>query len=207
MAKQEKVEKVRELSERFQRSSGAIFAEYRGLTVKDTLELRRALRDASGSFAVVKNTLTKLAVREAGLDEATADLFEGPMAVAFLEGDAIKGAKALLELTRRFPSLVVKGGLMDGRPLSEADTRSLANIETIEISLAKVAGLLQAPLSRIAYLLQAPLSRIAFALAERGRQGPSPEEPPPAAIEPQPEEPRGTPPAEAASEEAAPEEA
>lgn len=203
MAKQEKVEKVRELSERFQRSSGAIFAEYRGLTVKDTMELRRALRDANGSFAVVKNTLTRLAVREAGLDEATADLFEGPMAVAFLEGDAIKGAKALLELTRRFPSLVVKGGLMDGRPLSEADTRSLATIETIEISLAKVAGLLQAPLSRIAYLLQAPLSRIAFALAERGRQGPSLEAPPPAALEPQPEEPRATrPPEEAASEEA-----
>jgi len=166
----EKVEKVKELSERFRLAKGAVFAEYRGLTVKDALELRRALAQADGSLAVVKNTLTKLAVRQAGLDEATADLFEGPMAVAFLQGDAVTGAKALLDLTRRFPALVVRGALVEGRLLGEADARSLATIDTREVSLAKVAGLLQSPLSRIAYLLRAPLSRIAFAMAERGRQ-------------------------------------
>ena len=171
MPNPEKIAKVKELSERFRRAKGAVFAEYRGLTVKDALALRRALAEADGSFIVVKNTLTKLAVRDAGLDEATVDLFEGPMAVAFLQGDAVTGAKALLDLTRRFPALVVRGALVDGRLLDEADARSLATIEVKEVSLAKVAGLLQAPLSRIAYLLRAPLSRIAFAMAERGRQG------------------------------------
>jgi large subunit ribosomal protein L10 len=173
MPRQEKVEKVRELSERFRRADGAVFAEYRGLTVKDTVELRRALADTGGSFAVVKNTLTRLAVRQAGLDDAAAALFQGPMAVAFLQGDAIKGAKALLDLVRRFPALVVKGALMDGRVLDEADARALATIEARDVSLAKVAGLLQGPLSRIAYLLQAPLSRIALGLAERGRPAPN----------------------------------
>jgi len=170
MAKQEKVEKVQALAQRFRRADGAMFTEYRGLTVKDAIELRRALHDAGGSFAVVKNTLTKLAVREAGLDPSAEALLEGPMAVAFLEGDAIKGAKALLDLTRRFPAVVVKGALVEGRVLGEADARSLATIEAKETSLAKIAGILQAPLARIAYLLQAPLPRIAFALAERGRQ-------------------------------------
>jgi large subunit ribosomal protein L10 len=170
MAKQEKVDKVRELSERFRSANGAVFTEYRGLTVKDTIELRRALADAGASFAVVKNTLTKLAVREAGLDEAAAGMFEGPMAVAFLQGDAIRGAKALLDLARRFPALVIKAALVDGRVLGEDDARALATIEAKEVSLAKVAGLLTAPLCRIAYLLQAPMWRIAFVLDERARQ-------------------------------------
>jgi large subunit ribosomal protein L10 len=171
MPKQEKVEKVSALAERFRAAEGAIFAEYRGLTVKDTMEVRRALREAGGSFAVVKNTLTKLAAREAGVDQAAESLLEGPMAVAFLEGDAIAGAKALLDLTRRFPALVVKGALVEGRVFGEADARALATIESKETSMARVAGILQAPLARIAYLLQAPISRIAYALAERGRQG------------------------------------
>jgi large subunit ribosomal protein L10 len=171
MAKQEKVEKVRGLADRFRRANGAMFAEYRGLTVKETLELRRALREADGSFAVVKNTLTKRAVRDAGVDPSAEALLEGPMAVAFLEGDAIRGAKALLDLTRRFPALVVKGALVEGRVLGEADARALATIDTKETSLGKIAGVLQAPLSRIAYLLQAPMARIAYALAERSRQG------------------------------------
>jgi large subunit ribosomal protein L10 len=170
MPRQEKIEKVRGLSERFRRANGAVFAEYRGLTVKDTVELRRALREADTSFAIVKNTLTKRAVKDAGLDDA-ASLFEGPTAVAFMSGDAVRGAKALLDLTRRFPALVVKGALIEGRILWEDDARSLATIDAKEISLAKVAGLLWAPLTRLAYVLQAPLSRIAYALAERARQG------------------------------------
>lgn len=170
MPKQDKVEKVRELAERFRHANGVIFAEYRGLTVKDALQLRRALRDAGGSFAVVKNTLTRLAVRAAGIDAAAEALLEGPTAVAFLEGDAIGGARALLDLTRRFPALVVKGALVEGRVFGQGEARTLGTIESKAASLAKLAGGLQAPLSRIAYALAAPLSRMAYALAERGRQ-------------------------------------
>ena len=179
MPKPEKVDKVRELASRFQAAQGVMFASLQGLTVKDATELRRALREAGATITVAKNTLTKLAVREAGLDASAEALLEGPMAVAFLEGDPIRGAKTLLDLTRRFPALVVRGALVEGRLLDEADARSLATIEAKEASLAKVAGILQAPLSRIAYLLQAPLSRIAYALAERGRQDGGPLEPEP----------------------------
>jgi large subunit ribosomal protein L10 len=170
MPKAEKVQKVKELTERFKASQGAMFAEYRGLTVKDATELRRALKQADTAFAVAKNTLTKLAVREAGLEDAVA-LLEGPTAIAFIKGDAISGAKAILDAGRKFPALVVKGAVIDGRVLGEADARALATLETKETSVAKVAGMLQAPLARMIYLLQAPLQRIAFVLAERGRQG------------------------------------
>lgn len=169
MPRAEKVDKVRALANRFTASSGAMFTDYRGLTVKDITELRRALRGADASFAVSKNTLTKLAAREAGL-EGVDELLIGPTAIAFMAGDAVAGAKALLDTARRFPALEVKGALIDGHLLDEARARSLATIDNREVSAAKVAGLLQAPVSRIAYLLAAPLSRIAYALAEHGRQ-------------------------------------
>jgi large subunit ribosomal protein L10 len=169
MPKPEKVQKVKELTERFKVSDGAMFAEYRGLTVKDATELRRSLSQTGTSFAVAKNTLTKLAVREAGLDEA-ADLLEGPTAIAFITGDALAGAKAVLDATKRFPALVVKGAVVEGRVLRDEDARALATLETKEVSVGKVAGMLQAPVARMIYLLQAPLQRIAYALAERGRQ-------------------------------------
>ena len=118
---------------------------------------------------MVKNTLTQLAAREAGL-EALTDLLEGPTAIAFMAGDAIRGAKAVLEATRRFPALVVKGAVIEGRVFGDEQARALATIEAKEVSVAKVAGLLQAPLDRTMYVLQAPLQRIAYALADRGRQ-------------------------------------
>jgi large subunit ribosomal protein L10 len=164
-----KVRQVKELSRRFGSSRGAMFADFRGLTVKDATELRRSLRGVGASFAVVKNTLTRLAVREAGLEEALV-LLEGPTAIAFIADDAVEGAKAVLDLAKRFPALVVKGALIDGRVLGEEDARSLATLDSREVSLGKVAGLLQAPLARMCYLLRAPMQRIAFALAERGRQ-------------------------------------
>jgi large subunit ribosomal protein L10 len=169
MPKPQKVEKVKELSRRFKESSGAMLADYRGLTVKDVTELRRSLREADTSFAVVKNTLTRLAAKDAGLEEVIA-LLEGPTAVAFIGGDAIRGAKAVLDATKRYPAMVVKGAVIDGRVFGEEQARALATIEPKEVSLAKLAGLLQAPVARTAYLLQAPTQRIAFALAERGRQ-------------------------------------
>jgi large subunit ribosomal protein L10 len=169
MLKAEKIDKVKELTERFKSSSGAMFADFRGLTVKDATELRRALRAAQTSFAVVKNTLTRLAVKDAGLEDALR-LLDGPTAVAFIGGDAVGGAKAVLDLAKRFPALVVKGALIDGNVLGEEDARALASLDTKEVSLAKLAGLLQAPLGRIAYVLRAPVQRMAYALGERGRQ-------------------------------------
>jgi large subunit ribosomal protein L10 len=169
MPKPQKQAKVKELTDRFRSSSGAMFADYRGLTVKDATDVRRSLREADTTFAVVKNTLTRLAAREAGLEEVLAVL-EGPTAVAFIGGDAVRGAKAVLEVTRRFPALVVKGAVIEGRFLAEEHARGLATLEAKEVSVAKVAGMLQAPLAKTIYLLRAPLQRIAFALAERGRQ-------------------------------------
>ena len=172
MPSEQKVQKVKELVERFKASEGAVFADYRGLTVKDATELRRSLKQAETAFAITKNTLTKLAVQEAGLAEAV-DLLEGPTAVAFIRGDALAGAKAILDAAKRFPALVVKGAVVEGRVLREEDARALATLETKEISVGKVAGILQAPIAKVIYLLQAPLQRIAFVLAERGRQGDS----------------------------------
>ena len=175
MPKPEKIEKVKELTKRLKSVSGAVFADFRGLTVKDATELRRTLRRSDANFEVVKNTLSRIAVREAGLEEA-AELLEGPTAIAFFSGDAVSGAKSVLEMSRRFPALVVKGALIEGRVLQEEQARALATLEPKEVSLSKVAGLLQAPLARMSYLLRAPLQRMAYALAERGRQaGAAPE--------------------------------
>ncbi|MBA3552740.1 MAG: 50S ribosomal protein L10 [Actinobacteria bacterium] len=169
MARSDKVDKVKELTERFRSSSGAMFADFRGLTVKDATELRRALRDSDSHFVVVKNTLTRLAARDAGLD-GVVPMLEGPTAIAFMGGDPLGGAKALLEMAKRFPALGVKGALVEGQILAEEGARSLATLDAKDVSLGKVAGILQAPLSRITYVLRAPLQRIAFALAERGRR-------------------------------------
>jgi large subunit ribosomal protein L10 len=169
MPNTEKFDKVRELTERFKTSNGALFADFRGLSVKDATELRRSLRDADASFMVVKNTLTRLAANDAGVP-GVVELLEGPTAVAFLAGDPVAGAKALLDMARRFPAIVVKGALIEGEVLGDEQARALASLEAKEVSLGKVAGILQAPVARIAFLLQAPLQRMAYALAERGRQ-------------------------------------
>jgi large subunit ribosomal protein L10 len=141
---------------------------------------------------VTKNTLTRLAVKEAGLDEQVLDLLEGPTAIAFIAGDPVSGARALVDSSRRFPALVVKGAVVEGRVLLQDQAQALATLDTKEVSFAKVAGLLTAPLGRIAYLLQAPIQRLAFGLAERGRQegpaGPQASEPE-AATEPEAAEP------------------
>jgi large subunit ribosomal protein L10 len=167
--KTEKVEKVEELTKRFRSANGAMFADFRGLTVKDATEVRRSLRQAGATFTVAKNTLTRRAAQAAGVEGAEG-LLEGPTAIAFIDEDAVRGAKALADLSRRFPTLVVKGALVDGRIFGADDARALATLDSREVSVGKVAGMLQAPVSRMIYLLQAPLQRIAYALAERGRQ-------------------------------------
>ena len=170
MPNAEKVEKVHELAERFRAAQGALFSDYRGLTVKDAMELRATLRAQNASFVIAKNTLTKLAAKEAGIDGID-DLLQGPTGIVFADGDPIAGAKAFAEVARRFPALLLKGAYVEGHVFDEAGAKGLATVEAREVSLAKIAGLLQSPLSRIAYLLQAPIQRLAYALAERGKQG------------------------------------
>jgi large subunit ribosomal protein L10 len=170
MPKTEKVEKVKELTAEFTSASGAVLADYRGLSVKDATQLRRGLQEADARFVVTKNTLARLAAKGAGLDELL-PRFEGPTAIAFMRGDAVAGAKVVLDMSKRFPALQVKGALVDGLIMGEEQARGLATLESREVSLGKIAGMLQAPLAKMIFLLQAPLQRMAYALAEHARQG------------------------------------
>ena len=158
MAKAEKVEKVATLKERIEGSEALLLADYRGLTVVETKDLRTSLREADAAFAVVKNTLMKRAAGESGMDVLD-PLLEGPTAVAFVRGDAVLAAKRLSEATRRFPTLEIKGGFMEGRLLSADDAKALAKLDSREAMLAQIAGMAKAEMSRAASMFQALQSR------------------------------------------------
>jgi large subunit ribosomal protein L10 len=170
----DKAETVAELTEAFRGSAAAVLTEYRGLTVKQLSALRTAL-GADTSYAVVKNTLTKIAAGEAGLEGVDA-LLSGPTAVAFVKGEPVEAAKALREFARANPALVVKGGVMDGKALSADEVRKLADLESREVLLAKMAGALLASLSGAVRLFNEPLAqaaRLAGALQDKAAQDPS----------------------------------
>jgi len=155
----EKISAVSEITEHFSSSSAAVITEYRGLTVKQITDLRRALgRDTT--YAVVKNTLTKRAAADAGvtIDDS---LLTGPTAIAFVKGDPVDAAKGLRDFARAHPLLVVKGGVMDGKALSADEVNRIADLESREVLLAKLAGALKALPTRAAGLFQAPLSQVA----------------------------------------------
>ncbi len=149
MAKAEKVAAVAELTERFQNSAGAVLTEYRGLSVAQLRELRGTLGEAA-TFAVVKNTLTKLAVEQAGLENELAPLLTGPSAVAFVTGDVVETAKGLRDFAKANPFLVIKGGVLDGKALTPAEITTLADLEPREVLLAKLAGAMKATTARAA---------------------------------------------------------
>jgi large subunit ribosomal protein L10 len=170
----DKAAAVAELTEAFRASSAAVLTEYRGLTVKQLSDLRTAL-GADTSYAVVKNTLTKIAASEAGID-GLADLLTGPTAVAFVQGEPVTAAKALRDFARANPVLVVKGGVMEGKALTADEVRRLADLESREVLLGKMAGALLASLSNAVYLLNAPLAqaaRLAGALQAKATDDPS----------------------------------
>ena len=174
MARPDKATAVAELVESFQDSAGAVLTEYRGLTVKQLQELRRALGE-NANYAVVKNTLTKLAATEAGV-EGFDDLLIGPTAIAFINGDVVEAAKGLRDFALVYPSLVIKGGVLDGNSLDAAEIAKLADLESREVLLGKLAGGMLATLSQAVYLLNAPLSqaaRLAGALQAKAEQDPS----------------------------------
>jgi large subunit ribosomal protein L10 len=174
MARPDKAAAVAELVESFQDSAGAVLTEYRGLTVKQLQDLRRALGE-NAHYAVVKNTLTKIAASEAGVDGFD-DLLTGPTAIAFINGDVVEAAKGLRDFAKAHPALVIKGGFLDGKPLEAKEIARLADLESREVLLAKIAGGMLASLSQAVYLLNAPLSqaaRLAGALQAKAEQDPS----------------------------------
>jgi large subunit ribosomal protein L10 len=204
MARPDKTAAVAELTEEFRSSNAAVLTEYRGLSVAQLKELRRSL-GAETSYAVVKNTLTKIAAREAGV-AAFDGLLQGPSAIAFVKGDPVEAAKGLRDFARAHPFLVIKGGVLDGKPLSPLEITKLADLESREVLLAKMAGALQASLTNAVSLFAAPLAQTARVIdalrAKVEQEGPAaPAEEPSAA--PAPEAAAEEPAAEATAPEAA----
>jgi large subunit ribosomal protein L10 len=159
MARPDKAAAVAELTEAFRSSNTAVLTEYRGLTVAQLKELRRSLGDQA-TYAVVKNTLTKIAAREAGVD-AFDGLLQGPSAIAFVKGDPVEAAKGLRDFAKAHPLLVIKGGVMDGRPITAAELAKIADLESREVLLAKLAGAMKGSLSQAVSLFAAPLAQTA----------------------------------------------
>ncbi|GAA3618717.1 hypothetical protein GCM10022236_21200 [Microlunatus ginsengisoli] len=163
MARPDKAAAVAELTERFSSAGGAVLTEYRGLTVKALKELRRSLGE-DATYAVSKNTLTAIAAKQAGV-EGIDDLLVGPTAIAFIDGDPVVVAKGLRDFARNNPQLVVKGGVLDGKPLTPEEVRKLADLESREVLLAKAAGAMKGVLAQAVSLFAAPLSQAARAVA------------------------------------------
>ena len=166
MARADKVAAVTELTERFQSSNGAMLTDYRGLTVAQLAELRRSLGE-NATFTVVKNTITKIAVKDAGLEEEISSLLTGPSAIAFVEGDVVEAAKGLRDFARANPHLVIKGGVLDGAALTAAEITRLADLEPRDVLLAKLAGAMKASMAGAAATFNAlpvQLARLAEAL-------------------------------------------
>jgi large subunit ribosomal protein L10 len=159
MARPDKAAAVAEIAGKFRDSNAAVLTEYRGLTVAQLKELRRSLR-GNATYAVVKNTLTGIAAKEAGVEGLDADL-KGPSAIAFVTGDPVTAAKGLRDFAKANPALVIKGGVLDGRPMSAAEITKLADLESREVLLAKVAGGLKATLTRAAYAFSAKPAQVA----------------------------------------------
>ncbi len=176
MANAEKVAAVAELTERFQTSSGAVLANYRGLTVAQLADLRRSL-DGQATFAVVKNTLTKIAATEAGVADLIGDLLIGPSAIAFVKGDVVEAAKGLREFARANPALEIKGGIIDGKSMTPAELDRLADLESRDVLLAMLAGAMKASMARAAATMAAlptQMARLAAALeAKRVAEAPA----------------------------------
>ena len=168
MPKAEKVATVAEITDRFRSSSAAVVTEYRGLTMAQLTELRWSLGKDT-AYTVAKNTLVKRAAADAGvtgLDE----MFVGPTAVAFISGEPVDAAKALRDFAKAHPLLVIKGGLLDGRPLEAGDVNKLADLESRDVLLGKMAGAMLATLTKAAVVLNAlpsQVARLAAALQDK----------------------------------------
>ena len=163
MPKPQKIEAVEALKGELQASQAALLTSFRGLKVAEMTELRRSLAGSQAEFKVVKNTLARIAAREAGLDDLV-PLLEGSTAIAFVKGDPVTAAKGLDEVSKKYPALVLKGGLLLGRVLNAERAAALATVAPREVLLAQMAGAFQAPLAKMLALLSAPVRSLGYAL-------------------------------------------
>lgn len=174
MARPDKQAAVAEIVEQFNTSAGAVLTDYRGLTVKELQDLRRSLGE-NANYAVVKNTLAKIAANQVGISGFD-DILVGPTAIAFIEGDVVEAAKGLRDFAKANPALIIKGGILDGSPLSAQEVAKLADLESREVLMGKLAGAMLASLQNAVSLFQAPISqvaRLAGALESKAEQDPS----------------------------------
>ena len=168
MAKADKATAVAEIAEQFKASTATVVTEYRGLSVANLAELRRSLT-GTATYTVAKNTLVKRAAAEAGI-EGLDEMFAGPTAIAFVSGEAVDAAKAIKKFAKEHKALVIKGGFMDGHPLTVDEVNRIADLESREVLLAKLAGAMKGNLAKAAGLFNAPASqvaRLAAALQEK----------------------------------------
>jgi large subunit ribosomal protein L10 len=180
MAQPQKVQRVKEISARFNEADAALLTEYRGLTVTEIAEVRNALREVGTEYKVLKNTLARLAVREVGLEELVA-ILEGPTAIAFVHGDAVDAARALDSAAKKYPVLVIKGGVLDGKIMDADQARALARLEPREVQLATIARMMNTPLQQTANVLSALLrdfgSMLTQVLSQKESEAPTAEAP------------------------------
>jgi len=172
MATPDKVEAVKEIADKLRGSNAAVVTAYTGLSVAQLKDLRRSLGE-NAQYRVVKNTLTKIAAKEAGLEQLDEHL-QGSTAVAFVTGDPVEAAKGLRNFAKDNPALVIKGGVLDGKALTAAEINKLAELESREVLLAKLAGGMKASMAKAAATFQAPLTkfvRTADALRDKVEQG------------------------------------
>ena len=153
MARPDKTAAVAELTEDFRTATATVLTEYRGLTVTSMKKLRRAL-GADTKYSVVKNTLTKIAAKDAGVD-LSADLLAGPSAIAFIKGDPIAAAKSMRDFAKENPLLVIKGGIYEGKAITPKELMELANLESREVLLAKLAGAMKGSFAKAARIIDA----------------------------------------------------
>jgi large subunit ribosomal protein L10 len=176
MARADKAAAVAELTEQFRTSTGAVLTEYRGLTVTQLGELRQSLGD-NAKYVVVKNTLTKIAADQAGVTDELTSLLTGPSAIAFVSGDVVEAAKGLRDFAQANPLLVIKGGVLDGKSLTPPEIAKLADLESREVLLAKLAGAMKATMANAAATFAAlptQMARLASALeAKRAAEAPA----------------------------------
>ena len=174
MARADRVAAVTELTDRLRESDSVVLTEYRGLSVSQLRALRQSLGD-NATFSVVKNTLTKIAVSEVGLQDQLAPLLSGPSAIAFVGGDVVEAAKGLRDFSRDNPALVIKGGVLDGKALTPDEITRLADLEPREVLLARLAGAMTASMSRAAAVFNALPTQVAQLLealrVQRAEQG------------------------------------
>jgi len=161
MARPEKVAVVEEIRAKLAEADAAVLTEYRGLTVHELAELRGSLRGSGTEYKVFKNTLARRAVEGSSLSDLTS-LFEGPVAIAFVRGDAAAAAKALRDFGRTNPALVLKGGVLGARPISPSEIDALAELPSRDVLLGQIAGVFQAPLTQAAGFFQAFTRNFAY---------------------------------------------